>query len=120
MNDDINKLIECIAILGSNHNILENALYNNKKIMDILYESLSEIKLDKNNKKMNDFCRETYRKTLEEVLGFFVKNPGISITEVIKTLNYAINMLNKCEKINELHTDFNELLDADNRDTRKF
>ena len=48
---------------------------------------------------MNECCRETYKKVLEEVL-YTIKNSKeqVTIEMVIKSLIYAINLLEKTEE----------------------
>ena len=60
---------------------------------------------------MNDCCKETYRKTLEDVLLFIIKMPGKSMAELISTLKYAIKMLEKLDKPKEeIKISLNELV----------
>lgn len=57
---------------------------------------------------MNKRCKETYKKTLQEVLGFIVKMPGKSIVEIVNTLNYAINSLENKKPKDEIKIIFDD------------
>lgn len=69
---------------------------------------------------MKDCCKETYKKTLEEVLGFIAKMPGKSMVELIRTLNYAISMLGENKQKEEVKVYLNESIDKDEIIKRKF
>lgn len=61
------------------------------------------------NNSMNDCCKETYRKTLEEVVRLILNTPGKSYYSLVDTLKYAIKVLKENEtKTDEIKLHINE------------
>ncbi len=44
---------------------------------------------------MTDFCKETYKKTLEEVVYHIRNRPEKSIHSLLQTLEYSINAISR-------------------------